>query len=344
MPTNAEFFRVLPVDAALAVLFAHWLPTPPTETIPTADARDRVLAAAPLSPVDLPTFVRSAMDGYAVRAADTFGVTTALPAYLRVIDSVPMGAAPALTVGPGEAAAIATGAMLPAGADAVLMIEHTQAFGSNEIEALHAVAPGENLVKIGEDVTAGAPIVPAGTRLTPAAIGGLLAVGITTLTVIRPLRIGIVGSGDELVPPDVTPAPGQIRDINGPVLAALFRAWGADVIFGGAAPDDYTALRDLAASTLVGCDALVLTAGSSVSARDLTTAAIAALGTPGVLQHGLAVKPGKPTILAVCDGKPVIGLPGNPVSAYLVARQIVAPLIDRWYGGAARALRRAVTG
>lgn len=326
--TTHEFFTVKTVQQALDDLLPLITHLPARETLPTAQARGRIIAEAPRAPLDLPEFARSSMDGYAVRAADTFGATPSLPAYLKVVGVIPMGARPDLRVQSGHAAEIYTGAMLPEGADAVVMIERTQAIGDGEIEVMAPVAPGENVVQIGEDVAAGDAILPRGQRIRPQDIGGLLAVGITRVTVSAQPRVALLSSGDELVPPDMTPAPGQIRDINAYVLAALFEERGAQTRIHGIAADTFNDLYAKARAALDAADMLVLSAGSSVSVRDLTREVINRLGAPGLIQHGLAVKPGKPTILAVCDGKPVIGLPGNPVSAALVARQLVLPVID----------------
>ncbi len=329
MGTKAEFFNVQPVTSALDNLFQYWAPQPKTEKLDTRQAVGRVLAAAPLSPIDLPTFRRSTMDGYAVRAADTYGASQSLPAYLTCVGTVAMGAEATDDIQPGQAVLIHTGGMLPTSADAVVIIERTQAFAENEIEVLSPVAPGENVVQIGEDVTRGEVILPAGHRLRPQDIGGLLAVGILSVEVVKPPRVGILSSGDELIAPDEQPAPGQIRDINAYTLAGLVQEAGGEVLLLGIARDEIEHFQTLAQNGFQKCDLLVITAGSSVSTRDLTCEVITGLGKPGILQHGLAVKPGKPTIIAVCDNKPVIGLPGNPVSAFLVARQIVLPLIKR---------------
>lgn len=327
-----EFFNVQPVEAALAALYIHWTPQPRTEQIDTRAALGRVLLTAPGSPIDLPAFRRCTVDGYAVHAADTFGASSSLPAYLTVIGSVPMGESPAQDIQRGQAMLIHTGGMLPASADAVVMIERTQSFSANEIEVHAPVAPGENVVQIGEDVTQGEVILPAGQRLRPQDIGGLMAVGILAVEVSVAPRVGILSSGDELVAPEDRPAPGQVRDINAYTLAGLVTQAGGEPVLLGIARDELSDFQTRARAGFEQCDLLVITAGSSVSTRDLTHTVISGLGQPGVLQHGLAVKPGKPTILAVCDNKPVIGLPGNPVSAYLVARQIITPLIERYLG------------
>ena len=333
MPTKStEFFNVVPIADALALLFEHIQPITRTETVPTTDALDRVLAVAPTSPLDLPEFVRSTMDGYAVRAADTFGASATLPAYLDVAAPVHMGQQPTHTLQPGQASSIHTGGMLPDGADAVVMIERTQPVDDGEIEILAPVAPGENLVQVGEDVAQSAPILPAGQRLRPQDIGGLLAVGVLQVEVIEQPTVAIMGSGDEIVSVEQTPQYGQIRDINSHVLAALCQQAGAQVQQLGIAADTYDAIAEKARHGFQSADLLIISAGSSVSTRDYTRDAIDALGQPGVLQHGLAVKPGKPGMVAAAAGKPIIGLPGNPVSATLVARQLVLPTLRRLTG------------
>lgn len=341
LPTP-EFFNVQPVQVALDTLFAHWQPQIRTETVDPRAALGRVIAVPPRSPIDLPEFARSTMDGYAVRAADTFGASQSLPAYLKVVGSVAMGAAAAIDVRQGQAVEIHTGAMLPPGANAVVMVERTQQFGDGEIEVLAPTAPGENVVQVGEDVARGEPLLPAGHRVRPQDIGGLLAVGLRAIEVACPPRVGILSSGDELVTPEESPDPGQIRDINGYTIAGRVQEAGGEPVLLGIARDN---LEDFAAKARAGfkdMDILVMTAGSSVSVRDLTREVIEGLGKPGILQHGLAVKPGKPTILAICDNKPVIGLPGNPVSALLVARQILVPVIKRMLGESPR-VRATVT-
>lgn len=332
MSSTPEFFNVQTVQAALALLAAHATLHPRVVTCRVYDALGRVLVTPPVSPTDLPTFVRSTVDGYAVRAEDTFGASQSLPAYLTCVSRVLMGAAAAVEVQAGQAVEIHTGAMLPAGANAVVMVERTQTVSDTEIEILAPVAPGENVVQIGEDVCQGDAVLPAGHRIRPQDIGGLLGVGILEVEVAAAPRVAIVGSGDELVPPEQTPAPGQIRDINSYTLAALLAEAGAEPIIIGIAVDTPDDLYRLANDGLRQADMLLMTAGSSVGTRDLTRDTINRLGSPGMLQHGLAVKPGKPTIIAVCNGKPVIGLPGNPVSAFLVARQIVLPIVKRLLG------------
>jgi molybdopterin molybdotransferase len=217
--------------------------------------------------------------------------------------------------------------MLPDGADAVVMVEQTQEVGPTTIESLRAVAPGENVVQIGEDVRTGETILRRGQVLRPQDLGGLVALGITSVTVARQLRVGIVSGGDELVEPDQAPGPGQIRDINSYTLMALVRRDGHQPRLMGVLPDEYTVLSEAARQALAENDVVILSAGSSVSARDMTAQVVDSLGRPGVLVHGVSLKPGKPTILAVCDGKAVFGLPGNPVSCMVTYDLFVRPTL-----------------
>jgi molybdopterin molybdotransferase len=222
------------------------------------------------------------------------------------------------------------------------MVEHTQSARPGEIEVLRAVAPGENVLKVGEDVRAGEVVIPQGARLRPAEIGGLMALGIIRVRVSRCPQVGILSSGDEIVPPEAEPGAGQVRDVNAYALSALVEQAGGIPVRLGIAPDRFDALRQSAVDGLAACDVLVITAGSSASTRDLTAQVINELGSPGVLVHGVNVRPGKPTILGVCDGKAVIGLPGNPVSALVIASLFVVPVIEALLGLQPRRLRASV--
>ena len=342
MTTRTELFNVRTPADALQTLLARLPKRDAIEEIATRDALDRVLAQDLCSPADLPSFRRSTMDGFAVRAADTFGATEGLPAYLDLVDEVFMGQAPTRALGSGECARIATGGMLPDGADAVVMVEQTQDVDPTTIEAVRAVAPGENVVQVGEDVCTGDPILPRGHVLRPQDLGGLVAMGITTVPVTGRLRVAIVSGGDELVDPEQTPRPGQIRDINSYTLAALVKRGGHEPVLAGVFPDEYSALETAARQALAENDVLILSAGSSVSARDMTAQVVDGLGQPGVLVHGVSLKPGKPTILAVCGDKAVFGLPGNPVSCMVTYDLFVAPTLA-YLSGAAAPPSRVVT-
>ncbi|HEU5394635.1 MAG TPA: gephyrin-like molybdotransferase Glp, partial [Candidatus Methylomirabilis sp.] len=307
-------------------------PLPETEVVPVAEALGRVTAEEVASPMELPAFSRSNMDGFSVRAGDTFGATEGLPAYLKVVGEVPMGQAPTVRLSPGEAAKAHTGGMLAEGADAIVIVEHTQAVDAATIEVLRPVAPGENVIQVGEDVRKGQVLLPAGRWLRAQDLGGLAAVGVTGVRVRRRPRVTIVSSGDEVVPPDREPGPGQVRDINTYTISAMVREAGGIPVPLGIAPDREEPLRALAQRAMAEGDLAVFSAGSSVSVRDITAKVIDGLGRPGVLVHGLSIKPGKPTILALVEGKPVVGLPGNPVSAIVIAGLFVLPAIAALLG------------
>jgi molybdopterin molybdotransferase len=326
-----ELFTVVPPQDAREILLARCTPVERVESVALADALGRVTALEIRAAETLPAFARSTMDGYAVIAADTFGASESAPAYLRLCGEIAMGAAPALRVESRGAARIHTGAMLPGGADAVVMVEDTNAHG-DEIEILDAAAPGENVVSVGEDVHAGEAAIPAGRRLRAQDLGGLAALGCTTVCVRARPRIAILSTGDEVVGIGEQPAIGQVRDVNATTIAAVVAAAGGIPAHAGIVGDDLPRLEAAAGEALCGADALVLSAGSSVSYRDLTAQVVSSLGPPGILVHGIAIKPGKPTLVAMAGRKPVIGLPGNPASALVVAWRLVAPLVRRLGG------------
>jgi molybdopterin molybdotransferase len=232
----------------------------------------------------------------------------------------------------GEAARIHTGGMLPQSSDAVVMVEHTQTLDERMIEVVRAVAAGENVVPVGDDVRIGDCLFPRGHRLRPQDIGGLAGVGVANVPVVAQPRVAILATGDEVVPAEREPAPGQVRDINTYTVAALTRRAGGEPLPAGIAPDNVEALRRMAQDALAQADMLIISAGSSVSTRDMTARIIDELGKPGVLVHGVSIHPGKPTILAVADGKPVFGLPGNPVSTMVAFDLFVTPTILRLQG------------
>jgi len=347
-----EFLTLLPPDQARDKLLSH-LPAPTIDsvTIDTASSLGRVTAQDILAPHPLPDFRRTTVDGYAVRARDTFGATDSLPAYLNLIGEVPMGDSPAFELDAGQCALIHTGGMLPNGADAVVMVEYTQSVGAGlpestgvlpqperpahttiEIEIFKSVADGENVIRIGEDVAQGQLILPRGSRMRPAEIGGLMALGITSLRVARLVKVGLISTGDEVVEPGRSLRPGQVRDINSYTLGALVEKNGGDAIRYGIFSDRFEVLKEAAAKALAECDVVIITAGSSASTRDMTAEVIRALGEPGVLVHGINTRPGKPTILGVCNGRAVIGLPGNPVSALVNGYLFVVPVIEKLLG------------
>jgi molybdopterin molybdotransferase len=298
----------------------------PSEPVPLDRALHRVPAAPVTAPHALPGFARSTVDGYAVRAADTYGVSDGLPGYLRVTGAVLMGAEPEVTVGPGTAVSMPTGGVLPPGADAVVMIEYTQQVMPGTVEVVRPVAPGEGVVRADEDAAPGAELVPAGRPLRAQDLAMLAAAGVTTVSVHARPRVTIFSTGDEVVPPETaTLRPGQVRDATAVALAAMVAEAGGEPALSGIVPDDPRALANTLRAALPASDLVVISAGSSVGARDETAGVVGRLGT--IWCHGIAVKPGKPTLLAECDGVPVIGLPGNPRSALVVFRLLGVPLV-----------------
>ena len=328
-----EFLTLLPPDEARARLLSHLVqPITESESLDVLSALDRLLAEDILAPHPLPDFQRSTVDGYAVRARDTHGASESMPAYLRMVSEVPMGDAPAFVLRAGQCALIHTGGMLPEGADAVVMLEYTQSAQPDELEILRAVADGENVIRVGEDVTAGQRIQARGSLLRPAEIGGLMALGITRVNVVRKPRVGLISTGDEVIEPSQSPRPGQVRDVNSYTLSALVQKAGGTARRYGIVSDTFEALKNTSMRALTECDIVLITAGSSASTRDMTADVIRSLGRPGVLVHGINTRPGKPTILGVCDGKAVIGLPGNPVSALVNGYLFVVPVIEQLLG------------
>ena len=271
-----------------------------------------------------------------MRAADTYGVSDGLPGYLEVAGAVRMGAEPDVAVGPGTVVSMPTGGVLPPGADAVIMVEYTQEAMPGTIEVTRPVAPGDGIVRADEDAMAGAELVPAGRPLRAQDLGMLAAAGIIQVPVHAQPRVMVFSTGDEVVPPGTARLrPGQVRDATASALAALITESGGEAALGGIIPDDRCALESALRTALRTSDMIVISAGSSVGARDETAAAVGRLGPPGIWCHGLAIRPGKPTLLAECAGVPVIGLPGNPRSALVVFRLIGMPLV-RLVGGCTR--------
>jgi molybdopterin molybdotransferase len=327
--SGREFFTARTVAEALA----GFRPDHRTavEDVPLSGALHRVPAAEVLSPAALPGFTKSTVDGYAVRAADTYGASDGLPSYLDLLGAVRMGAAPDVAVRQGGCVAMPTGGVLPDGADAVVMVEYTAETMPGTIEVTRPVAPGVGLVRAAEDVATGARLVPAGRPLRAPDLGLLAAAGVTTVAVHRRPRVAIISTGDEVVPPStVELSAGQVRDATASALAGLVADAGGEPVIAGIVSDEPGVLADKLTEVLPAADLVVVSAGSSVGARDETAAAVAAVGK--VWCHGLAIKPGKPTLLADCGGIPLIGLPGNPLSALVVFGQVGVPLLWRLCG------------
>ena len=326
--TGREFFTVKTVSEALAEFRPGHIS--PVETVPLGDAYGRVPDTVIVAGDALPGFDRSSVDGYAVRAADTYGASESIPGYLRVVGAVRMGAAATEVVGPGEAVGIPTGGMLPPGADAVVMIEHTAEATADTIEVVRPVAPGENVVRFDEDAAPGSPLAPRGRPLRAQDVALLAAAGVVEVAVHARPRVTILATGDEVVPPETRAlAPGQVRDALSVSVSALVREAGGIASPPRIVPDDDGALLDALTAAIGASDLVVICAGSSVGMRDQTAGAVAALPRAETWCHGLAIKPGKPTLLASSHGKPIIGLPGNPRSALVVFRLVGMPLVRR---------------
>lgn len=325
----AEFLKLIPPSAALQNLFSR---NPGVINsildVPLEDSFGFVVAKDIYAPHPLPNFPRSTVDGYAVISSATFGASESFPVYLNIIGEGRMGQKSSYVIENDQVVLIHTGGMIPENADSVLMLEDTQKVSENEIEIKKATAPGENILSVGEEIATGDVVVSAGTRIRSVEIGGLKALGVKKIKVRAKPKIGIISSGDELIDDEHELQLGQVRNVNSFLLSTLISIWGGHPIDYGIVKDDLDSLTALAKIVIKECDFVVITAGSSVSARDITSRVINQLGEPGVIVHGVNIKPGKPTILAVCSDKIVVGLPGNPVSAYVSANLFVRPIIE----------------
>ncbi len=325
-----DFFRVVDIGEVLALRpgFGRL----GTETVALSGAFGRVLAKDAVSAGDVPPFSRTTVDGWAVAAASTFGAGETNPSLLKIAGEVGMAEIPAFALARGEAARIPTGGCLPKGADAAVMLEHAEAVDGDFIEVYRSVAPGTHVIMKGDDVAAGEAAVPAGTRLRPQELAVLAAVGAARVEVFRKPVAGIVSTGDEIVPADRTPGPGQIRDMNASALSGQVAAAGGLPRSFGIVPDDGDALHAVMRDALASCDTVLVSGGSAVGARDFTVETILRFPGAEILVHGVAISPGKPTILAKIDGKAVWGLPGHVVSAMVVFEVMVRPFIESLAG------------
>ena len=331
--TQGQFLKVLSRDEAEAAFLAALRPAPlGTEAVTLENLPGRVLAADIAAPVDAPPFDRATVDGFAVQAADLFEASAARPVLLRLNpETIHCGTAPQVSVAPGTATAIATGGPIPRGADAVVMIEHTEPEDGG-IAVARAVAPGAHVTFAGSDIARGQTLLRRGTMIGAREVAMLAAVGLDRATVLRRPRVAVLSTGDELVQPGQPLRPAAVYDSNGPVIAAALRETGCEAVHLGAVPDDAGALEVAVRSAFAGHDALILSGGTSKGAGDLTVKVIAGLGSPGIVAHGVALKPGKPLCLAVCDGKPVVVLPGFPTSAMFTFHDLVAPALRTMAG------------
>lgn len=328
----SDFLNLLPPQKALEKFLAAVSPYKETELIATENALGRVTSETLYAEHSLPAFPRTTVDGYVVRSKDTHGSSASMPGYLELIGEILMGVDSNLEILDGQCALIHTGGMVPKGADAAIMLEETQIAKDGEIEILKSVAVGENVINQGEDIETGNEILAAGKIIRAAEIGALMAMGIKEVRVNAQLKIGIISSGDELIPPEQEISFGKIRDINSYTLSAQVSETGSIPIMYGIVPDDPKSLLESLERAISECQMVIVTAGSSASARDHTANAINKLGSPGVIVHGINLRPGKPTILGICSGIPIMGLPGNPVSAFVVASIFLKPIIEKLLG------------
>ena len=300
------------------------------ESVPLTAAAGRTLSEDIIAEEYVPDFNRSTVDGYAVRAADTFGCSDAIPASLSLPGEIRMGEDAGFALLRENCAYVPTGGALPEGADCAVMLEYTEDYGDGTIGILKPGVPGMNVIFRGDDVYPGKIVLQAGRVLSAQDIGALAAIGRTVVPVQRKLKIGVISTGDELVPPGQKPLPGQVRDVNTALLSALLTEQGAEVHSYGIIVDDEDLLRETVTRAVQECDAVLLSGGSSVGVKDASCRIIESLGE--LLLHGIALKPGKPTIMGRAGNKPLVGLPGHPVAAFVVARLFMVPLLDRLAG------------
>ncbi len=330
---------VISREDALAILDRHFsVPVLTSQEISVSAALQRVLALEIISPVDLPEFNRSTMDGYAVFSADTFGAAEGRAAYLRVVGDIPMGKLPQRSLAKGEAMKIATGGALPQGADAVVMFEHTQPIDAETIEVVKAVSPEENVILAGEDIRKGERVLPSGHVIRPQDMAALASMGMTRIPVFEKPRVAVISTGNEIVPADTVPGPGQIRDSNSYSLEGLITLAGGVPVKLGIIPDDYDRLRKTLEIAVQNNRLVLFTGGSSVGTSDFTARVVNDLGPPGVLVHGVSIRPGKPLIVGLVKGKdkkeqiPVFGLPGHQSAVIICFELFVKPVLMRLTG------------
>ena len=326
-----QFLSILSREEALRRFEAALFPRPvASEPRRLSDALGCTLAQDVVAPIDVPPFDRSNVDGFAVRSADLSGAGEATPVRVKLNEEmIACGTAPTRPVLSGTATSIATGGPLPRGADAVVMVEHTHPSGARAIEIRRAASPGQFISYAGSDIARGEALLRAGTVIGSREIGICAACGISEVSVARKPRVAVISTGDELVQPGLPLGPAEIYDTNGAIVAAAVSENGGEAIFLGAVADDDEKLEAAMRGALDECDMLVLSGGTSKGAGDLSHRIIARLGQPGIIAHGVALKPGKPLCLAVCDGKPVVILPGFPTSAMFTFHDMIVPVLRR---------------
>jgi molybdopterin molybdotransferase len=297
------------------------------ETVPLSSALSRILGRDVVSGVDVPSFDKAAMDGFAVIAEDTYGATSTTPVFLRSTGSVQMGTPPEINVTRGQAVSIVTGGQMPRGANAVVMVEYTKQREEDEtVEVSGEVHPGENISRLGEDVRKGTVVLKKGTRILPQDLGMLTYLGLNQVQVRRKPRVAVLSTGNELFSGATIPS-GKVPDVNRPTLLGALRDLGCEPVDLGIVPDEFDSIRSRLDRGIRTADIVLVTAGTSVGPGDMVPKVIDSLGKPGMLVHGVAMRPSMPTGLAVVDGIPIVSLPGYPVSAYLAFLEFVPPLV-----------------
>jgi len=320
---------LIPVEKARALLFQYApFKRPPEIYLPIEESFRMITSRDIFSPENLPSFSRSTVDGYAVSSADTFGATESFPAYLNIRSEILMGEKPDFILKRGEVARIATGGMLPEGADAVVMLEHSHQVDQKMLEAVKPVFPGENVIQAGEDARKDECILKRGHRLRPQDIGALAGLGIIKVGVYAKPKVSVISTGDEIVPADKPVAPGQVRDINSYTLTGLISDIGGTPLRKGIFRDTYDMIREVVEDSLKDSEMILVSGGSSVGAKDMTEKVINEMGAPGVLFHGVSLRPGKPMIGGVVDGIPVFGLPGHPAAVSVCFDIFIRPVLS----------------
>lgn len=314
------------LDEARAKLLAEAEKNPPgKERIPFEESLGRILAEDLISEVNIPDFRKSSVDGYAVVSKDTQGVTDSIPVFLDVTEEVAMGHAPSGTVSPGQAVYVPTGGMLPDGTDAMVMVEYAEKFDENSIAVYDSVSPGRNVIQEGEDVRKGSVLMRKGAKVRPQEVGVMASAGISSVCVTAPWKISVISTGDELVDVEDDPTKGQTRDINTYSIAAAGRKYGFDIVSRRVLKDDRALIREAVEEAVKVSDVVLVSGGSSQGEKDFTAGIMDELAQPGVLTHGIALKPGKPTILAYDEKSATVlaGLPGHPAAAMMVFELLI---------------------
>ena len=324
------FERLTPVEEALRRYMRRLrevLRPPGVEEVPVLEALGRVLAEDVVAPDDLPPFDRATMDGYAVRAEDTYGAKPNRPVRLKLIGRCLAGEAASVCVGPGECVEVATGAMMPEGADAVVRAEHARRIGEDAIEVYTPVPRGSCVDKAGRDVGRGDMVLGRGHRLRAQDVALLLALGLGSVAVFEKPRVGVLSIGDELSDAPGPAEPGKVRDVDRPMVMLMLKQLGAVAVDLGIAPDDIGAVGEAISRGLRSCDAVLTTGGASVGPADVAVRAVEALDGAEVVVRRVAMRPGRPVALCLARGKPVICLPGPPVACYLAFQLFVRPVV-----------------